>query len=202
LSALEKNGYTVSQLLLDASEFGTPQSRKRLFLICDKDDTTITKKELLASHKKTPKNASYILDPHNKYRTKPLYKKGRAQATIERAERAISALGKGHPFLIVYYGSDGAGGWQSVDVPLRTVTTLDRFGLVTWEKNQPMLRMLQPPELLRAMGAGNCHKLPKGTRREKIKLCGNGVCSPVMEVIFRRINKIVKKERRKAFNKI
>lgn len=69
---------------------------------------------------------------------------------------------------------------------------IDRFGLVTWKNSEPYLRMLQPPELLRAMGAGNSHKLPFGSRREKIKLCGNGVCSPVVEVIFRKIDRIVK----------
>lgn len=55
----------------------------------------------------------------------------------------MSELGPGKPFLIVYYGSDGAGGWQRLDRPLRTVTTLDRFGLVRWENSTPMLRMLQ-----------------------------------------------------------
>lgn len=192
----EEYGYTVSQLLLDSAEFGAPQSRKRLFIICDNKGSSLTKKNLLESHEKQPKTAVDILDPPRKYKSSPLYESGRAKATIERAERAINALGKGHPFLIVYYGSDYAGGWQSLDVPLRTVTTLDRFGLVMWEKNEPMLRMLQPPELLRAMGAGTCHKLPVGSRRDKIKLCGNGVCSPVMEVIFRKINKIMKKEDR------
>jgi DNA (cytosine-5)-methyltransferase 1 len=36
--------------------------------------------------------------------------------------------------------------------PLRTLTTLDRFGLVTWEGSEPMLRMLQVNELKSAMG--------------------------------------------------
>jgi DNA (cytosine-5)-methyltransferase 1 len=187
---LEEYGYTVSQLFLDASQFGTPQSRKRLFLICDRFGTQITTRELLSSHQKQPKNAREILDPPGTYRSEPLHKSTRAAATTERAERAITALGEGAPFLIVYYGSDYAGGWQSLDTPLRTVTTIDRFGLVTWEKDIPMLRMLQPSELLRAMGAGKCHKLPFGTRRDKVKLCGNGVCSPVMEVIFRKIGNI------------
>ena len=190
LITLDKYGYTVSQLLLDSAEFGTPQSRKRLFLICDQYGSQVTKKDLLESHQKQPKSANDILDLPGTYNCAPLYKSSRAKATIERAECAISSLGKGAPFLIVYYGSDYAGGWQSLDVPLRTVTTLDRFGLVTWQKNEPMLRMLQPPELLRAMGAGIVHKLPYGTRRDKVKLCGNGVCSPVMEVIFRKIGKI------------
>jgi DNA (cytosine-5)-methyltransferase 1 len=67
-------------------------------------------------------------------------------------QRAISELGRGRPFLIVYYGSDGAGGWHSLDRPIRTLTTLDRFGLVTWRGDVPMLRMLQVPELKRGDG--------------------------------------------------
>lgn len=192
LVTLASYGYTVNQLMLDSAEFGAPQSRKRLFLICDRHGSQVTKEELLASHQKQTKIAKDILDPPGTYKSTPLYKTSRAKATIERAERAMDALGKGVPFLIVYYGSDYAGGWQSLNVPLRTVTTIDRFGLVTWQGGEPMLRMLQPSELLRAMGAGNMHKLPFGNRRDKVKLCGNGVCSPVMEVIFRKIRKIAK----------
>lgn len=194
ITTLESYGYTVSQLLLNAAEFGTPQSRKRLFLICDRDGATITKETLLVSHQKTQKNAKSIIDWSGQYKSTPLYKPGRAQSTVERAERAIASLGKNIPFLIVYYGSDYAGGWQTLDAPLRTVTTIDRFGLVTWDKGEPMLRMLQPPELLKAMGAGSSHQLPAGNRRDKVKLCGNGVCSPVMEVIFGEINRIMQSE--------
>ena len=93
------------------------------------------------------------------------------------------ALGKRIPFLIVYYGSDGAGSWQSIDRPLRTVTTLDRFGLVTWEGREPMLRMLQVEELRSAMGFPNSHLFEHGTRRDKIRMLGNGVVPPVMQAI-------------------
>lgn len=188
---LESYGYTVNQLLLNAAEFGTPQSRKRLFLICDRDGSIITKEMLLASYGKVKVDAQSIIDWSGQYKSNPLYKLGRALSTLERAERAIASLGKNVPFLIVYYGSDYAGGWQALDAPLRTVTTVDRFGLVTWDKDEPMLRMLQPSELIKAMGAGGYHQLPVGNRRDKVKLCGNGVCSPVMEVIFREINRIM-----------
>ncbi len=134
------------------------------------------------------KSAKTIID-WDSYKSSPLYKVGRAKATIERAERAIKKIGNNIPFLIVYYGSDYAGGWQRIDAPLRTVTTIDRFGLVTWKDSIPFLRMLQPEELSKAMGAGE-HKLAIGNRRDKIKLCGNGVCSPVMEAIFRKIKGI------------
>lgn len=192
LVSLKRLGYQVNDLFLNASDFGTPQSRKRLFLVCDLLGSVISKEDLLAIHKKGKKDASTIIDWNGDYETTPLRKKGRAKPTLARAERAIAELGENNPFIIVYYGSDYAGGWQRLDVPLRTVTTLDRFALVTWKKRQPYMRMLQPLELLKAMGAGNQHTLPFGSRREKIKLCGNGVCSPVVEVIFRKIGQLTK----------
>lgn len=113
----------------------------------------------------------------------------RAQRTLERARKAMAKLGPGVPFLIVYYGSDGSGGWQTLDRPLRTITTLDRFGLVEYQKTGPTLRMLQIPELVRAMGFLNSPgvKLEHGSRRDRIKLLGNAVCPPVMEAIVRTI---------------
>lgn len=190
--SLKRLGYTVSDLFLNAADFGTPQSRKRMFLICDRHGSTISKEDLLAIHKKGRKDVRSIIDWDDTYEMTPLRIKGRAKATLARAERAIAELGENVPFIIVYYGSDYAGGWQRLDAPLRTVTTLDRFALVTWKKRQPYMRMLQPHELLRAMGAGSQHSLPYGNRREKIKLCGNGVCSPVVEIIFRKIGQLTK----------
>ncbi len=194
VSTIESYGYTVNDLLLNAAEFGTPQSRKRMFLVCDRDGTVISDRDLMDLHLKSRKSARDIIDWSDKYKSTPLYKDGRAQATIDRAERAIQKLGRNKEFIIVYYGSDYAGGWQSIDAPLRTITTLDRFGLVTWKKGEPFLRMLQPSELMKAMGAGPDHVLPHGNRRDKVKLCGNGVCSPVMEIIFRKISQVYASE--------
>ena len=190
ITSIESHGYKVNDLYLNAADFGTPQARKRMFLVCDKEQSIITEDDLKALHNRREKSARSVIDWSGKYKCTPLYKPGRATATIERAERAMGELGRGKDFIIVYYGSDYAGGWQSLDSPLRTITTLDRFGLVTWEGDTPYLRMLQPPELLKAMGAGTKHKLAHGNRREKIKLCGNGVCSPVMEMIFKKISQI------------
>jgi DNA (cytosine-5)-methyltransferase 1 len=172
-------GYNVRAQVLDANDFGVAQTRRRLFLLCDR------KREpgpilLQAGRKKTARS---ILDAPTKWESRLLRKKGRAKATLKRAERAIAALGTGVPFLIVYYGSDGSGGWQPLDRPLRTLTTLDRFGLVTWDGRTPMLRMLQVPELKRAMGIEGNFRLDDVSRREQIMLLGNGVCPPVMSAI-------------------
>jgi DNA (cytosine-5)-methyltransferase 1 len=187
VETIEDLGYTVSDLLLNSADFGSAQARKRMFLVCDSKGTTITRDELLGYGTTNRLTAKHIIDSKANYPSSLLYKPGRATATIDRAERAIAELGRGVPFIIVYYGSDYAGGWQRLNAPLRTVTTVDRFGLVTWKKDVPYLRMLQPNELLQAMGGGEEHSLPHGSRREKVKLCGNGVCSDVMTAIFRWI---------------
>lgn len=188
VSTIEDYGYTVSDLYLNAADFGSAQARKRMFLVCDRKGTSVTQEDLVRTINPVRKSARDVIAWDSGYKSSPLYKPGRAVATIERAERAIESLGRKVPFIIVYYGSDYAGGWQSLDAPLRTITTIDRFGLVTWKGDTPYLRMLQPPELLRAMGAGDEHLLPHGSRREKVKLCGNGVCSDVMTAIFRWIS--------------
>ena len=190
IETIESYGYTVNDLFLNAADFGTPQSRKRMFLVCDREGSIISESCLQSIHRRKDKCARAVIDWSGKYKSTPLYKEGRAKATIERAERAMKELGRNKDFIIVYYGSDYAGGWQPLDSPLRTITTLDRFGLVTWKNKTPYLRMLQPPELMKAMGAGSKHILPHGNRRDKVKLCGNGVCSPVMEMIFKKIYQI------------
>lgn len=184
VKSIEDFGYTVSDLFLNSADFGSAQARKRMFLVCDKEGTRITKDELLLLDVHQPLTANDIIEWDNNYPSSLLNKPGRARATLDRANRAITEIGENVPFLIVYYGSDYAGGWQRLTSPLRTVTTVDRFGLVTWREGVPYLRMLQPTELLRAMSARGAHALPVGNRRQQVKLCGNGVCSDVMRAIF------------------
>lgn len=186
--SIESQGYAVSDLHLNSADFGSAQARKRMFLVCDREGTTVRREDLLELVTTPRKSARDIIDWEANHPVTLLRKPGRAQATLDRAERAIAELGEDIPFLIVYYGSDYAGGWQTLDAPLRTVTTVDRFGLVTWKDKTPYLRMLQPDELVLAMGGSNEHKLPHGSRRDKVKLCGNGVCSDVMTAIFQWIS--------------
>ncbi len=117
------------------------------------------------------------------YSWTPLGREGRAKDTLRRAHRAIRALGDDKPFLLVYYGSDGAGGWQRVTRPLRTITTVDRFAVVKPTPQGHVMRMLQVPELKAAMGMP-CLFIPGvGTRRDQIKAIGNAVCPPVMRAV-------------------
>lgn len=182
ISDLEGLGYNVVPQILDATDFGVPQSRRRLFLLCDREAEPMP---LDPCGRPSGNVLEDVLLGAGEWRSRPLYSPGRAAGTLARAERAMASLGRGVPFLIVYYGSDGSGGWQPLGRPIRTLTTLDRFGLVTWDGDVPMLRMLQVPELRRAMGFSSDYRLPFGSRRDQIRLLGNGVCPPVMEAIVR-----------------
>jgi len=180
IEGLKKLDYSVRDEVTCATEFGVPQARRRLFVVAD------SKREPrpIRRSKPTSKTVRSILDARGTYATTPLFNKERAKATIARANRAIDTLGTRSPFLIVYYGSDGGGGWQSLDEPLRTVTTLDRFALVEMRAGKWVMRMLQPTELAKAMGVPKQHRFSHGSRRDRVKLCGNGVCSPVMERVI------------------
>lgn len=175
---LERLGYKLREQVLNSVDFAVPQTRRRLFLLCDRERLPDPVTELTSK----PKMVSSVLDQNGTYKYSPLRAERRAKATLERAERAIEAVGPNKPFLMVYYGSDYAGGWQTLDRPLRTITTLDRFALVKPSPKGHLMRMLQVPELQAAMGMDGM-KFLHGTRRDRIKMIGNAVCPPVMRAI-------------------
>jgi DNA (cytosine-5)-methyltransferase 1 len=182
--SLQHLGYQLAEQVLDASDFGVPQTRRRLFLVGDRERVP---RLVMKKHRGRRASAKSVLDRAGTWASVPLRRKGRAKDTLSRAKRAIAELGDGTPFLLVYYGSDGSGGWQPLTRPLRTITTIDRFALVQPGELGPEMRMLQVPELKRAMGFEDDFVLSHGTRRERIRLLGNGVCPPVMEAVLRSL---------------
>lgn len=187
LTKLQAIGYKTDYGVLDAQYHGTPQSRRRLFIVADLEAEPC----LPEQGRRTKKTVGTILgqgEPKDSpWAFSPVDRSGRAEATVERADRAIDALGDREPFIMVYYGTDGAGGFQTLDRPLRTVTTLDRFAYVRRNGRGHEMRMLQPSELAAAMGFPTNHVWPHSRRREKIKLLGNAVCPLVMRDTIRAL---------------
>jgi DNA (cytosine-5)-methyltransferase 1 len=177
-------GYHIREQILDASKFGVPQARKRLFILCDLEQKP---PKVVPPPQVRTRSAIDIVDLNGTYRVSLLKMPKRAKATLQRAKRAIKVIGTKKPFLLVYYGTDKGGGWQRINRPLRTVTTVDRFALVKPRKAGPVMRMLQVPELQAAMGFPQRFELNHGNRREKIHLLGNAVCPPVMEAAVRTL---------------
>jgi DNA (cytosine-5)-methyltransferase 1 len=189
IQALRDEGYHLQIQALDAADFGVPQNRRRLFIMGDRK----RQPGKIIPPKVKLKTAASILDAPHRWPAGPAFTERRAEATVARINRGIEALGQGKDFLIVYYSTDKGGGWQPLNRPLRTLTTLDRFGLVRWVDGKPTLRMLQVPELMRAMGfkrdpeTNRSFLLNYGSRRDQLKILGNGVCPPVMKAIIEHL---------------
>jgi DNA (cytosine-5)-methyltransferase 1 len=185
LECLRKEGYRLREQILDASQFGVPQRRKRLFVLCDRE----TEPPEISPVSQEPLPARSFLRLNGTYPVSPLEEAGRARKTLERAERAFESLGRNTPFLMVYYGAGVQ--WQTLDVPLRTVTTHDRFALILPDgKGKHVMRMLQPDELQAAMGFPPEFSLEAcPTRAGKIHLLGNAVCPPVVAAIVQSMCK-------------
>lgn len=81
------------------------------------------------------------------------------------------AFGVCEPFLTKYYGTAMT---ASVDAPLDTVTTKDRFALVEPRGMEIRFRMLQPHELAAAMGF-EAYQFA-GNKTEQVRQIGNAVC--------------------------
>ncbi|WP_347251127.1 DNA cytosine methyltransferase [Zoogloea sp.] len=179
--------YQLSEVVINAADYGAPQSRTRLFLI---GGLGMSPPEIVPFHAVEARTARDILDEDGTWPMSPVFTDSRAANTKSRARDAIRELGENAEFLIVYYGSGGEKSWQPLDIPLRTITTVDRFAVVKKQDGEWKMRMLQPSELARAMSLPEEHKFPVGTRRDRVKLCGNGVCATVIEQVVHQLRAV------------
>lgn len=102
-------------------------------------------------------------------------------------------FGEVRAFLVKYYG-DATG--QDIKAPLDTITTHDRFGLVTIQGIDYAivdigLRMLEPKELYGCQGFPDDYIIDQDSdgksypRSEQVKRCGNAVCPPIPAALVR-----------------
>ena len=183
LHALMHLGYCVRAQILDAVDFGVPQRRRRLYIVCDRE----VEPPEIAPRASVRIPAACIVDLDG-YAYTPLCTPRRARATIERVERALRVLGRDVAFISVYYGSGPQ--WQTLDVPLRTVTTSGHFALVRPDRcGGHEMRMLQVDELRRAMGFPASFDFGGCTRTDTMRLLGNAVCPLVMQAIVEELTR-------------
>jgi DNA (cytosine-5)-methyltransferase 1 len=107
--------------------------------------------------------------------------------------------GEVRAFLMKYYGTDQD---PRLGNPLGTVTTKDRFGLVTVNiAGEPYaivdigMRMLTPRELYRAQSFPDSYVIDQGrdesgalvplTKTAQVRMCGNSVCPAISEALVR-----------------
>ena len=135
VSHLQALGYQVEWRTLRACDYGAPTIRKRLFLVARRDGQAISWPQPTHGPGLIPyRTAAEIIDwtipcPSIFDRKKPL-----ADATMARIARGLEkyVYNNPAPFIVTYYGAKKPGEFrgQSLDEPLRTQSTENRFGLV------------------------------------------------------------------------
>lgn len=122
------------------------------------------------------------------------------------AMTTVNQFAEVRAFLTAFYGNEKDG--NSVNEPLRTIPTRDRFGLVTiadkdYQITDIGFRMLQPVELFKAQGFPESYIFDRGhdefgaeiklTKTEQTRMVGNSVCPQLaralVEANFKHENK-------------
>lgn len=114
------------------------------------------------------------------------------------AMTTVNQFAEVRAFLTAFYGNEKDG--NSIEEPLRTIPTRDRFGLVTIGQQKFQIvdigfRMLQPVELFKAQGFPESYIFEKGidehgneirlTKTEQTRMVGNSVCPQLSEALVR-----------------
>lgn len=164
--ALRRLGYDLSENVLNASEFGTPQERERLFIVGVRGGCA---PQIRPPGLPGP-SAKDIID-WDSPRFRPLSEL-RSSATHARIASGRARFGA--RFLAPFYGSGSGLTGRSIERPVGTITTLDRWLVVDGER----ARVLSIEECRKAMGFPAGYHL-MGTRRAQLIQLGNAVCPPV-----------------------
>lgn len=166
--ALRRLGYAVAPHRVDAADHGVPQNRERLFLVCTRSRRPLRLALPRRLHRPVAEVIQWDAHPWT-----PVDVRGRSPRTLQRIAAGRAAFGD--RFVAPYYSSGSGLTGRSIDRPLGTLTTRDRWAVVDGER----MRMLSVPEAIQVMGFPQSYVLPQ-VHRDAMHLLGNAVCPPVV----------------------
>lgn len=163
LAAINALGYQVAPHIVDCADLGVPQNRVRLFLICTRSQAPLMLNLQRGEH--VP--ATSFID-FNTGKWSAVDKPGRAVATLARVENGRRQHGE--RFIMPYYKSGSGLTGRSLQRPIGTITTRDRWAVVDGDR----MRMITADEVLQGMS------FPAGTKRPDnhrltVHMAGNAV---------------------------
>lgn len=182
--AMRALGYRLNPMIIDSADAGVPQHRERLFILCglERDLDVAQPSE---AHRPVSEVIEWETGSWSPVRKPKGSGRPRAQATIDRWRAGRAECGE--RFVMPYYGNGSGKTGRSLDRPIGTVTTRDRWALVDGDR----MRMLTPAEYRAIMGFPDTYQLPR-VRKTAIHMLGNAVCPPVAEYLCREIAKEVR----------
>jgi DNA (cytosine-5)-methyltransferase 1 len=109
------------------------------------------------------------------------------EKTVSNVATGIARM-HGQPFLLGYYSHPV---FRRLNEPVGTITTVDRWALVTPGETfeDTRLRMLSVEEVKRVMGFPESYRL-LGSTKEQVWMLGNAACPPIMREILERCKAI------------
>lgn len=175
--AVGRLGYAVAPHIVDAADHGVPQHRVRLFLVLTRSKRPLR----LALPNRPHKPVSEIIE-WDRHKWTPIFSDRRSPKTIARVRAGRSRYGD--RFVMPYYSSGSGLTGRSVDRPIGTISTVDRWAIVRGDA----MRMFQVGEVRSAMGFPASYRLPE-TKRDAVHLLGNAVAPLVSSDIVEAIRR-------------
>lgn len=172
--AMRALGYTLSPHVLDAADYGVPQNRKRLIVIGTRSKHPLILRDRSGAQ---PPISPLIQWDRGPWRQIDESLKPRTLQRIAAGRREF-----GTRFVAPYYSNGSGLTGRSLERPIGTITTIDRWAVVDGDR----MRMLNVDEARGAMGFRSTYKLPAQTRLAK-HLLGNAVTPPMVAEIIREI---------------
>ncbi len=169
LGSLRALGYTMAEHVINAADCGVPQDRERLIVV-----GRLGRRAPRLEMPRMPRPpASTFVRFDDEMRWTPVA--GHVPATLARIAQAQRDHG---PRVLVPYYSSARGG-RSIDRPIGTLTTRDRYAVVDGDR----MRMLSIPEMQHAMGFAPGYVLT-GSPKEQCMQLGNAVAPPMMRHVL------------------
>lgn len=173
--AIEALGYAIAPHLVDCADLGVPQNRERLFLVITRSRAPMRLQLPRLEHV----SAASFLD-FEAGNWSEILKPGRSLATLQRVANGRQAFGA--RFVMPYYSKGSGTTGRSLERPIGTLTTRDRWALVDGER----MRMLTADEVLLGQ------TFPAGTKRPPqhaltVHLAGNAVPPKAGEEFLRAL---------------
>lgn len=154
-AALTALGYAISPHVLDCADLGVPQNRERVLIVLSRSKHPIELR--LPQHEHVDFNTG---------RWSRIDRPGRAAATLQRI--ASGRARYGDRFLAPYFGTGSGTTGRSLNRPIGTITTRDRWAVIDGDR----MRMLSIDEARRAMTFPKSYLFPEN-RHVAMYMLGN-----------------------------
>ncbi|MFJ1253408.1 DNA cytosine methyltransferase [Cupriavidus sp. CuC1] len=165
--AMNQLGYSLAPHIVDAADHGVPQHRQRMFIVATRSKHPLQ----LTLPKREHVPVSSIID-FSAGKWSPVEKPKRSPKTLARVAAGRARFGD--RFIMPYYGKGSGLTGRSLDRPVGTITTVDRWAIVDGNR----MRMFSKDECRAAMSFRATYILPR-QHKLAVHMLGNAVCPVV-----------------------